>query len=98
MNPREKEGRCVTSLSALLESSSENNDGGSSSVGGAAASPVDVVDLVINPALGPGIIDDMAALGVVNVFIQPGACSEEILERCSSHGISVHQGCVLIEL
>ena len=61
-------------------------------------SSIDVVDLVISPKIGPRIIDDCASLGIKNVFIQPGAESDEILEKCSQAGISVHQGCVLVEL
>mmetsp|Transcript_55733 Transcript_55733/g.136536 ORF Transcript_55733/g.136536 Transcript_55733/m.136536 type:complete len:113 (+) Transcript_55733:3-341(+) len=60
--------------------------------------PVDVVDLVISPSLGPSIIAEMKGLGIQNVFIQPGACSQEVLELCAEAGISVHQGCVLVEL
>ena len=59
---------------------------------------IDVVDLVISPKIGPSIIDDCASLGIKNVYIQPGAESDEILEKCSHAGISVHQGCVLVEL
>ena len=61
-------------------------------------SSVDVVDLVISPKIGPAIIDDMASLGIKNVFIQPGAGSDEIIAKCATAGISVHEGCVLIEL
>eukprot|EP00614_Pseudopedinella_elastica_P022257 CAMPEP_0172623592 /NCGR_PEP_ID=MMETSP1068-20121228/130056_1 /TAXON_ID=35684 /ORGANISM="Pseudopedinella elastica, Strain CCMP716" /LENGTH=124 /DNA_ID=CAMNT_0013432217 /DNA_START=96 /DNA_END=470 /DNA_ORIENTATION=+ len=61
-------------------------------------SKVDVVDLVISPLVGPRIIDDMLELGIQNVFIQPGAASTDIIEKCAEVGISVHQGCVLIEL
>mmetsp|Transcript_9983 Transcript_9983/g.20012 ORF Transcript_9983/g.20012 Transcript_9983/m.20012 type:complete len:133 (-) Transcript_9983:233-631(-) len=86
VNPREKEGRCFTSLIATKDEAGESG------------APIDVVDLVISPQLGPGIIDEMAALSIANVFIQPGAASEEILQRCAIHGISVHQGCVLVEL
>ena len=39
-----------------------------------------------------------AELGVKNVFIQPGAESDEILAFCASKGITVRQGCVLREL
>ena len=59
---------------------------------------IDVVDLVISPKIGPQIVDDMAALDIKNVFIQPGAGSDEIMQKCASAGISVHQGCVLVEL
>eukprot|EP00617_Octactis_speculum_P012678 CAMPEP_0185770826 /NCGR_PEP_ID=MMETSP1174-20130828/61363_1 /TAXON_ID=35687 /ORGANISM="Dictyocha speculum, Strain CCMP1381" /LENGTH=121 /DNA_ID=CAMNT_0028456425 /DNA_START=97 /DNA_END=462 /DNA_ORIENTATION=- len=79
VDPREKEGRCFTSLSDCPQ-------------------PVDVVDLIISPRLGPTIIDEMQNLGIQNVFIQPGASSQEILEKCGDAGIEVHHGCVLREL
>ena len=60
--------------------------------------PVEVVNLIINPRRGVGIIDDMKALSIKNVWIQPGAASPEILQKCAESGIAVHQGCVLVEL
>eukprot|EP00667_Euglena_gracilis_P026429 EG_transcript_31783 len=78
VNPREKDGRCPTSLRDCP--------------------PVDVVDLIIHPALGLAVIDEMAAAAIPNVFIQPGAGSEEIIAKCEKAGIAVHQGCVLMEL
>jgi predicted CoA-binding protein len=56
---------------------------------------IEVVDLIINPAVGITIIEEMSALGIKNVFIQPGAASAEILDLCASSGIEVFQGCVL---
>jgi uncharacterized protein len=60
--------------------------------------PIDVVDLVISPKVGPSIVDEMIELDIKNIFIQPGAGSDEIVEKCKAAGISVHQGCVLMEL
>lgn len=59
---------------------------------------IDVVDLIISPLVGPSIIDDMAEMGISNVFIQPGAGTPDIISRAEAAGISVHQGCVLVEL
>eukprot|EP00621_Florenciella_sp_RCC1693_P010662 CAMPEP_0182530478 /NCGR_PEP_ID=MMETSP1323-20130603/5943_1 /TAXON_ID=236787 /ORGANISM="Florenciella parvula, Strain RCC1693" /LENGTH=131 /DNA_ID=CAMNT_0024739777 /DNA_START=36 /DNA_END=431 /DNA_ORIENTATION=+ len=63
-----------------------------------AQPPIDVVDLIISPKIGPDIIVQMAELGIPDVFIQPGAGTDEIREAAASAGISVHEGCVLIEL
>ena len=60
--------------------------------------PIDVVDLIISPTMGLGIIDEMVDLGISDIFIQPGAESEEVLEKCLQSDIRVHQGCVLREL
>jgi predicted CoA-binding protein len=43
-------------------------------------------------------IEEIIQLGIQNVWIQPGAESPAILERCRSAGIHVHEGCVLKEL
>jgi hypothetical protein len=40
----------------------------------------------------------MAELGILNVFIQPGAGSPAIVAQAGEKGISVHEGCVLVEL
>lgn len=56
---------------------------------------VEVVDLVVNPFFGEQIIQDCNQLSIQKVFIQPGACSAEILNACASHGIEARQGCVL---
>ena len=54
-------------------------------------------------AVAPGVqglltIEEIIQLGIQNVWIQPGAESPAILERCRSAGIHVHEGCVLMEL
>ncbi len=35
-------------------------------------------------AIGPTIIDDMKAVSIPSVLIQPGAASPEILQKCST--------------
>ena len=58
-----------------------------------------MLDLCIAPTVGLGIVQQATtALGVRNVFIQPGAESDDILSYCQQHGINVHQGCVLREM
>ena len=59
--------------------------------------PVDVVDLVINPVKGVGVVEEMAKLGIKNLWIQPGASSPDVLAIAAKHGIAVHEGCVLVE-
>jgi hypothetical protein len=41
---------------------------------------IDVIDLIINPAVGLGQIEAAAELGIKAVFIQPGAASSAILD------------------
>ena len=59
---------------------------------------VEVLDLCIAPAVGLGVVREAKELGIKNVFIQPGAGSDEIVEYCKANGMAVHQGCVLREM
>ena len=59
---------------------------------------VDIMDLVITPRIGLGILIEAAKLGLKRVLIQPGAESEEILDFCRKNEIEYLQGCVLREL
>ena len=59
---------------------------------------IDVIDLIINAKLGIFILEEAANLGIKDVFIQPGASSEEIEAYCEASGMQVHHGCVLREL
>ena len=60
--------------------------------------PIDVVDLCINHIEGLKQMEQAAALGISQVFIQPGAESAEILAFCKDKGIEVFQGCVMVEM
>ena len=61
--------------------------------------PIEAVNLIINPKIGPAFIDEMIALEIPNLFIQPGAApSDDVLERASSAGITIQHGCVLVEM
>jgi len=60
--------------------------------------PIDVVDLCINHVEGLKQVEQMAALGIGKVFIQPGAESADILQLCKEKEIEVFQGCVMVEL
>jgi len=60
-------------------------------------SPVDVVNLIVNPKVGINIIDDMVTKNIQYLWIQPGAGTPEIVSKAEANNIEVHQGCVLIE-
>jgi len=59
---------------------------------------IDVINLCIHPAKGKLVMAEAAKSGIKNVFIQPGAASDEILEICKKGQIEVYQGCVLMEM
>mmetsp|Transcript_23419 Transcript_23419/g.35342 ORF Transcript_23419/g.35342 Transcript_23419/m.35342 type:complete len:141 (+) Transcript_23419:148-570(+) len=72
-----------------------NGEGG---VPTALTQAVDVVDLCAKPSMGEEVVKACVTLGVNNVFIQPGACNENILAACKGAGITSHEGCVLREM
>ena len=59
---------------------------------------VDVVDFVVNPEIGIKILDDVIALGIKKILLQPGTVSAEILKKAKDHGIEVLESCVLVLL
>eukprot|EP00933_Yihiella_yeosuensis_P039443 TRINITY_DN3345_c0_g1_i1.p1 TRINITY_DN3345_c0_g1~~TRINITY_DN3345_c0_g1_i1.p1 ORF type:complete len:176 (+),score=22.71 TRINITY_DN3345_c0_g1_i1:30-530(+) len=59
---------------------------------------IDVVDLCAKPALGLQVAEDCIKRQIQNVFIQPGASSDEIVNFCQEKGIKVHHGCVLRDM
>lgn len=59
---------------------------------------IDCVDLVVNPVAGIDVVKEMKELGINNLWIQPGAGSEEIVAYCENNNINFHHGCVLREL
>lgn len=62
--------------------------------------PIDTLDLVINSAEGLKQLEALPAdlAPPLNVFIQPGAASDEIRNLCKERGWPVHEGCVLVEM
>ena len=59
--------------------------------------PVDVVNLVVNPAKGAEVVREMAELRIRHLWIQPGAGSPEIVALAAKNGIAVIHGCVLVQ-
>lgn len=59
---------------------------------------VDVLNLCANPSLGLQAVADGEARGIGNVFIQPGAASADIEEKCRGAKITVRRGCVLQDM
>jgi len=62
------------------------------------ARSVECIDLVVNPTVGMDVVDDCQALGIWNLFIQPGAGSKELIDKARGKDMSVHEGCILLEL
>jgi predicted CoA-binding protein len=60
---------------------------------------IDVVSLIINPKIGVTILEDAKSKGVKTIWCQPGANSEEIVNKAAELGLEIiHDQCVLVEL
>lgn len=59
---------------------------------------IDAIDLCINSIQGLSYIKEAKQLNIKYILIQPGAQSDEILDYCSSNGITAVQGCALVAL
>lgn len=59
----------------------------------------EVVDVVVPPAAGMGVVEDCLAKGVTNIWFQPGAESEEAVTRAQEAGMHVIWGgpCAMVE-
>lgn len=58
---------------------------------------VDVAEFIVNREIGLKIIKECAKAGIKNIWLQPGARSEEILAYATEHDMEVVQSCVLVE-
>ncbi|HHW68527.1 MAG: uncharacterized protein PWP07_2380 [Epulopiscium sp.] len=58
----------------------------------------EVVDFVVNPKIGLGIVKECAELGIKNIWLQPGTVSEELLALAKEKGINAVEACVLVAL
>jgi predicted CoA-binding protein len=63
-----------------------------------SSEPIDVLDLVINSTEGLKQLSELPADTKLQVFIQPGAASNDIKQLCAQRSWPVHEGCVLVEL
>jgi len=59
---------------------------------------IDVVNLVVNPKLGIDVVKEARLKGITNIFIQPGAESEQIEIFCKENKMNVYKGCVLTDM
>ena len=62
--------------------------------------PVHGVSIITPPAVTAQVIEDAAEAGIRHVWIQPGAESPEVLERCDALGLEWIGGgpCLLVVL
>lgn len=58
---------------------------------------VDVAEFIVNREVGYKVIRECAREGIKNIWLQPGARSEEILNFAMENNMEVVQSCVLVE-
>ena len=57
----------------------------------------EVVNVVLPPALGVGVVEDCLALGIRNIWFQPGAESDEAIAKAKAGGMNVlANACILL--
>lgn len=56
-----------------------------------------VIDMVVPAAVGSTVIDEAVGLGYDNVWLQPGAESQELLERLEASGLHYQvDACIMV--
>ncbi|MEB3287680.1 MAG: CoA-binding protein [Vampirovibrionales bacterium] len=58
----------------------------------------EVVNIVVPPAAGLSVVEECLALGVKNIWFQPGAESDEAIERAEKAGMNVvANACIMLQ-
>ena len=60
---------------------------------------IDVISLIVNSKLGLEVIEIAKDKGIKNVWCQPGAESQELIDKAKAYDIKIiYNECVLVEL
>jgi hypothetical protein len=60
--------------------------------------PVDVASLYVSPKVGIQILDDIAAKGIRQVYVNPGAESDELVEKARRLGLEPIVACSILAI
>ncbi|TYQ17033.1 UNVERIFIED_CONTAM: hypothetical protein Cloal_3634 [Acetivibrio alkalicellulosi] len=58
----------------------------------------EVINMVVSPKIGKGIIEEAAKLGIDNIWLQPGTHNTEIMNLINEKGLNAVKACILVEL
>ena len=59
----------------------------------------EAVNFVVPPRVGEVIVNECAALGIKNVWLQPGANADNVVDAAKKQGLNtIHSSCILVEL
>ncbi len=52
----------------------------------------------VNPAIGIGLVEDVARKGIKTIYLNPGAESPELAEKARGLGLKVIQACAIVAI
>lgn len=58
----------------------------------------DAVDIVVPPRVGTQILHECIELGITNVWLQPGANTQQVVNLAKELGLTVVDACIIVEL
>lgn len=62
------------------------------------AAPLDRVTLYVSPKIGIGLLEEIAATKPKELFVNPGAESDELMSRAAQLGLNPVFGCAIIDV
>ena len=60
--------------------------------------PVDRASLYLPPSIGIGVLGDVAAKGIKDLWVNPGAESDELLAEAERLGLEPVQACSIVDI
>ncbi|HRI89374.1 MAG TPA: CoA-binding protein [Candidatus Hydrogenedentes bacterium] len=60
--------------------------------------PLDRVSMYVSPAIGKTLLDDIAAKGTKEFFLNPGSEDAEIIELARAKGLNVINACSIVNI
>jgi uncharacterized protein len=80
INPKEPEVEGETSYKSVLD----------------VPGPIDMATMYVAPAVGVKILEELAKKGIVEVWLNPGADSPEVVERAKALGLNPIVECSIV--
>ncbi len=60
--------------------------------------PVDRASLYLPPAIGIGVLDEIQRKGIRELWVNPGAESDELIEKAERLGLETIQACSIVDI
>ena len=65
---------------------------------GAIPGPVDRASLYLPPVIGIGVLDDIQRKGIRELWVNPGAESDELIAKAERLGLETIQACSIVDI